>query len=48
MEAALTNHVPAMTPAGQAKLKQNIPDPFSVLQRSLEDLRSIRDAPRRQ
>lgn len=30
MEAALTNHVPAMTPAGQAHLKQNIPDPFSV------------------
>src|ERR1700722_11356670 len=30
MEALLTNHVPPMTPAGQARLKQNIPDPFSV------------------
>jgi hypothetical protein len=29
-EAALSNRVPALTPAGQAKLKLNIPDPFSA------------------
>jgi len=28
-EAQLMTHIPAMTPAGQAKLKLNIPDPFS-------------------
>ncbi len=29
-EAALSNRVPSLTPAGQAKLKLNIPDPFSA------------------
>jgi len=29
-EAALANRIPPMTPAGQAKLKLNIPDPFSA------------------
>ena len=30
MEAKLTNKIPPMTPAGQAALKLNIPDPFSA------------------
>ena len=29
-EALLSNRIPAMTSAGQARLKQNIPDPFSA------------------
>lgn len=28
-ESRLMTHIPAMTPAGQAKLKLNVPDPFS-------------------
>lgn len=29
-EALLSNRIPAMMPAGQARLRQNIPDPFSA------------------
>lgn len=29
-EAGLSNRIPPMTPAGQAKLKLNVPDPFSA------------------